>query len=553
MRYQILLALIAVVMLIGVVSADTAIIYTANATDGTVYRSVTNATFTNLHNGAGTTLDTTVVDAGVRSISNQNRMYRGVIVFPTDILSDAALVTSSTVGLYVFAVNYAIGDDGVSIFSYIYDNNINIDDYIYTNFGTTNYSAYKNLTTLTTAGYKNWTLNSFGLSNISLIGDTTFSVRIRADAENDALALPFVNGSSLISRMDSHGAESVLYPPFLEVTYTVPPVAAFASNVTGGVDPTAVQFNDTSTNTPTSWSWARKNLTATTWTQFSTVRNATQTFVTGNWSVNLTATNAAGSGISASAWINVSSGVPAPTPTLYPIIFPWCGIQNMFFWNESSDIPGYYVMNHIPQIAKANVTGVLIKAADGSKHFMTFITPAGMPNVSQIAPGMFKFQTYHNVSSAAGVSTVEFQTWNRSSDGTETNLFYGQAISKDLDETSTVMMEYLTPYARRNYTTLFPGDRLMIKLNVSTTSVPEKLIEIGLAGNALASRVEVGWFMCEDPLVALNAHVSPAAGPWVPVINPPTDLIDSDWWKWLSGYWWIAVGGILAILWLGRK
>jgi PGF-pre-PGF domain-containing protein len=67
-------------------------------------------------------------------------------------------------------------------------------------------------------------------------------------------------------------------------------------------------FNDTSTNTPTSWAWGRNNLTVTTWEQFSTTNNATQAFVPGNWSVNVTATNPGGSGISGITWVNVSAG-----------------------------------------------------------------------------------------------------------------------------------------------------------------------------------------------------------------------------------------------------
>ena len=66
-------------------------------------------------------------------------------------------------------------------------------------------------------------------------------------------------------------------------------------------------FNDTSTNTPTAWKWGRNNLTVTAWEQFSTTNNATQAFVAGNWSVNLTATNSGGSGISGITWVNVST------------------------------------------------------------------------------------------------------------------------------------------------------------------------------------------------------------------------------------------------------
>ena len=102
-----------------------------------------------------------------------------------------------------------------------------------------------------------------------------------------------------------------------------PPVASFSSRNTSvatnttsqgwaGVAPFTMVFNDTSTNTPTSWKWSRNNLTVTSWEQFSTTNNATQVFVAGNWSVNLTATNSGGSGISGITWVNVSTSAAAP-------------------------------------------------------------------------------------------------------------------------------------------------------------------------------------------------------------------------------------------------
>lgn len=81
-----------------------------------------------------------------------------------------------------------------------------------------------------------------------------------------------------------------------------------------GDRPFTMLFSDTSTNTPTSWAWARKNLTHTTWTVFNTSQNARDSFWPGNWSVNLTATNAGGSNVSVQTlWVNVSQ--PALTVT----------------------------------------------------------------------------------------------------------------------------------------------------------------------------------------------------------------------------------------------
>jgi len=101
------------------------------------------------------------------------------------------------------------------------------------------------------------------------------------------------------------------------------PVASFSSTNTSvatnstsqgwsGVAPFTMVFNDTSTNSPTSWKWGRNNLTVAIWEQFSTTNNATQVFVAGNWSVNLTATNSAGSGISGITWVNVSTSPASP-------------------------------------------------------------------------------------------------------------------------------------------------------------------------------------------------------------------------------------------------
>ena len=98
------------------------------------------------------------------------------------------------------------------------------------------------------------------------------------------------------------------------------PVASFSSmNITpvtnttgeswGGPAPITMMFNDTSTNAPTSWAWAVNNVTGNnTWVPLGTARNITPTFGVGNWSVNLTATNLAGSGTSTQiTYVNVSA------------------------------------------------------------------------------------------------------------------------------------------------------------------------------------------------------------------------------------------------------
>jgi len=72
----------------------------------------------------------------------------------------------------------------------------------------------------------------------------------------------------------------------------VAPVAGFSADVTTGSAPLTVTFEDQSTNTPTSWAWDFEN----DGTVDSTIQNPSHTYDTpGSYTVNLTATNAAGS------------------------------------------------------------------------------------------------------------------------------------------------------------------------------------------------------------------------------------------------------------------
>ena len=93
------------------------------------------------------------------------------------------------------------------------------------------------------------------------------------------------------------------------------PVASFTANITSGTAPLAVQFNDTSTHTPMAWNWSFKNVTPgnNTQTWWSTVRNATQTFGVGNFSIALNSSNSAGYDISTQVtFINVTAAGAAP-------------------------------------------------------------------------------------------------------------------------------------------------------------------------------------------------------------------------------------------------
>lgn len=174
--------------------------------------------------------------------------------------------------------------------------------------------------------------------------------------------------------------------------------------------------------------------------------------------------------------------------------WPYCGDQSLFLRNDSSDIAGYYVLDHRPQIASEYARKVEVSSATGPKTIGKWVLPSTWQNVSVLAPGLWRFRMYHNVSSAVGVTTFEYALFNRSASGVETNVFFQKSITTDVD--SLTPIEYLTSYARRNYTELFPGDRLVLRVNASTNSVTPRDAWITVAGNSRTSMVDMEYFLC---------------------------------------------------------
>jgi hypothetical protein len=195
--------------------------------------------------------------------------------------------------------------------------------------------------------------------------------------------------------------------------------------------------------------------------------------------------------------------------------FPWCGIQELFFWNESSDVDGYRVLDHIPELTDQVEVNVTVSSSTGSKQLGAWLSPAGSPGVATIEPGFWRFRTFHNVSSQVGTTTIEFYIMNRSADGTETNLFYNKAITEDVNSLDPA--EYLLSYARRNSTTLFTGDRLLLKVNASTSSTTARTVYMWLGGNTNTSMAQASNFLCYEDNgssggVATGAAVGLAGG-----------------------------------------
>jgi PKD repeat protein len=116
-------------------------------------------------------------------------------------------------------------------------------------------------------------------------------------------------GGSAVSSTNVGGSGVVIIKYLTGGAAPVIPSASFTTNTTAGTSPLAVQFNDTSSNTPTTWSWNYTALGSSVPVTFSTAQNASYSFTTGNYTVKLNATNSVGSNISTqTTWVNVSPG-----------------------------------------------------------------------------------------------------------------------------------------------------------------------------------------------------------------------------------------------------
>ncbi|HOI14325.1 MAG TPA: PKD domain-containing protein [Methanoculleus sp.] len=143
---------------------------------------------------------------------------------------------------------------------------------------------------------------------------------------------------------------------YITVTAPVAPTAAFTANRTTGTAPLAVQFNDTSTGGPTSWTWDFGDGTT------STDQNPTHTYAAGTYTVNLTVGNAAGPDTETRTdYITVS---PAPTPTATATVTPtsrpvYSGGGGGGGSTAGPD--GSYNVGGDSAVSKVNVTGTGLK------------------------------------------------------------------------------------------------------------------------------------------------------------------------------------------------
>jgi PKD repeat protein len=247
-----------------------------------------------MRNGAGTTSSITTTQA-MNLISDWHTadhwtdIYRPVVLWNTSTLPDDATITGATISVAgnqkasVYSVASTFGITGITPatagtivtadYNKVKNERFADSDIAYASYSTA--GTYVN----------NWTLNTLGLSNISKTGWTNVSFRQNFDIDNSSPVWADDKTNYFYFRTSEFGK-----PAILTVTYITPPVSSFIADNETPCSSDTVQFNDTSTNTPTAWDWRWWSNETTS----STLQNPTYQFPPGLYNVRLYASNAAG-------------------------------------------------------------------------------------------------------------------------------------------------------------------------------------------------------------------------------------------------------------------
>jgi PGF-pre-PGF domain-containing protein len=182
-------------------------------------------------------------------------------------------------------------------------------------------------------------------------------------AERNATHTYAAAGAYTVSLTASNavGSDTSIRTDYITVSAApVPPVANFIANRTSGAAPLAIQFNDTSTGSPTAWNWSFGDGA---WhnTTDAAERNVTHTYTAdGTYTVNLTVDNTDGTDmLSRAGYITVSA---APTPTATPTVTPTSRpVYSGGGGGGSTGGPDGYNVGGDSAVSKVNVTGTGLK------------------------------------------------------------------------------------------------------------------------------------------------------------------------------------------------
>jgi PKD repeat protein len=252
---RILLVLVAIILLVGVVSADT-VIFTTQQAEG-IYRVATAESVLTLRNGNGNTIYSgsentwgSLQSSATGTLFRQNA--RSFNSFNMSIVPVGSTITSGGLSLVTTSQYSQLGTGGLN-YTLINATPANPFSLVKEDYQTIKWNilSTENLTHAAIASYANFTLNPSGIlylqnnigGNVTLVVVTTWDY-------NGVFTGTYVNGSKLSgSRFATHlnpGGSS--FYPYLTIGYTPPPDTTPPASITG--------LANTTTCNSINWSWA---------------------------------------------------------------------------------------------------------------------------------------------------------------------------------------------------------------------------------------------------------------------------------------------------------
>jgi hypothetical protein len=284
MNYRLIFCLLCIVAMVGIVSADTLIVYTTGNEDGDIYRyDGSEATFFALRDGAGTDVDKnpsypfiTIVSQTTSGKYTQNqRAYFG---FNTSALPDDCTIDSAYISLYGLGSNTrGLGEPTTGFTKFTPATNGTVVAADYQTFQDTLLTDTKGYWDINGYGRNNFTLNALGLSNVSKTAYTNLMGRFAWDYLNSTTGLSTATSTNSKIYFTGNSYSGLTRDPLISITYTpaaggdtTPPasitsftnnsVTCTEENVTW-VNPTDADFNHTQMYKDNVWQINETNTT----------------------------------------------------------------------------------------------------------------------------------------------------------------------------------------------------------------------------------------------------------------------------------------------------
>lgn len=322
-----------VIMLVGVPASATTLVLNPDV-DGIVTRTAENSTWTSIISGNGTTAATTGASPDILQVytsatvmtDNITTNQRAIFIYNTSSLPDTATIISATHKVYGFEKTGGIGSAGLLLINGSTTSNTGLVAGDYQLKGNTALSSVVPYVDQTASGALDIPLNTAGKAWINKTGFTV--IEFETDWEyNGVFGGTWANSKYYYygTRMTEYGSNI----PSLTIEYTSF-VPNFTANATSGTAPLSIQFNDTTSDTPTAWSWDFGDGNT------STLQNATHTYsdCSSTYTVSLNVSNAGGHLTKTKTDYIVTNGCSVDTPA-----------SQAFDWIAANLTPGFNISN----------------------------------------------------------------------------------------------------------------------------------------------------------------------------------------------------------------